>query len=632
MARRGVVRVTPVAAPVRPAPPPTTTAPRSSAPAWLPSTRPVGNSSDLERILALPRRPAFDEHRDSRAQVDAYTTEFRRPGGKMTLRPSQAFCLDEARRVGGLVALLGVGTGKTLLGLTLPLALGVKRAVLLMPPQLKTQLLERNYPDLSEHWRLPNVVGAGLVYPDTDAVIYPIAYSELSSLTKADVLERIQPEAIIADEAHNLRRLESARTKRFLRYVLAASKAGSLKSLCLMSGTLAQDSIEDLRFVCYALGKYAPVPWDVGTLRAWADALDPVDRPSPPGELVRLCAPGESPRSGFRRRLVETPGVVATTTSPLAVKLVYRERPLETPKTVRDVLAEMHRTWTTPWGEEIEDALTFSRYARQIAAGLLYRRTWPRNEPLAVRQEWLEARAEWFREVRAYLTRPAAVTGRSVLDSPKALELAATDGRRPSRNFDRWSAVRNEAEPDQVAVWVDDFLVRDAIAWGREHRGVIWYEHDALGRRIAAEGGYALIDGGASGEAVLGALDAARRAGREHPTVVASRPARGTGTDGLQYHFWEQLITTTSSNGARTEQLLGRLHRLGTEARTITTWVYRHTPEMAAALDNARREAAFLLETTGNEQKLCVAEFEFESNVEKRTTKRAARSRKASGS
>jgi hypothetical protein len=575
-----------------------------SRPAWLPSNSPVGTSSDLDRILGLPRRPAYDESSDYSALVARLTAEFRRPAGTMTLLPTQAFSIAEARSVGGLVGLIRVGGGKTLLGLLLPVALGVKRAVLLLPSQLKAQLLNRSFPELGKHWRIANVRGADVAYPDTDALIYPVSYSELSSLKQADVLEKYDPELIICDEAHHLRRLESARTRRFDRYVIAASRAGKLKHVIEMSGSMMSNSLRDLRFIRYALGRYAPIPWDEGTLNQWADALDPIDRPCPPGALVKLKSrPEESVRAAFRRRFVETPGVVATTESPLPIRLVIKERPLTLPKSVTDVLAQMRKTWVTPWGEEITDALTFSRYGRQIACGLLYRRIWPRNEPVSVREEWLEARAEWHREVRSYL----ATKAKEGMDSPLALANAARDGRRPSRNYERWVEVRDLAEPDVEPHWVDDFAVRDAVEWGRQHRGVIWYDHDAFGREVAALGGYPLIDGGQSGEAVLSGLSKFTQGSA--PTVVASRHARGTGTDGLQHHYAEQLVTTPSSSGDKWEQLLGRLRRLGQDAPTVTTWVYLHTPECRTAFESARRDAEFLEETTGNQQMLTSATY-----------------------
>ena len=58
--------------------------------------------------------------------------------------------------VGGLLGPIGVGDGKTMLDLLAALAMGSKRAVLLIPPALKTQLLTVDWDYYGQHWRLPN--------------------------------------------------------------------------------------------------------------------------------------------------------------------------------------------------------------------------------------------------------------------------------------------------------------------------------------------------------------------------------------------------------------------------------------------------------------------------------------------
>jgi hypothetical protein len=570
-------------------------------PVWLSKPAEVGSSTDLDRVCALPRRPAYTDDGDYGALAAALTAEFRSETGYMALRANQAVVLDEARRVGGVVGLLGVGSGKTLISLLLPIALGAERAALLLPSQLKAQLLQRSYPEMLEHWRLPTLHGAS-AKGTAPGVIYPVTYEELSRAKTARVLEELDPDVVVADEAHHLRRAVSVRTGRFLKFVVAACGRGSLRSICLLSGTLVRDSINDLAFVRWALGKYAPIPWDAGTLAAWAAALDPVPYPAPPGALLRLCDPNEPPRSGFRRRFTETPGVVATTASPLPTRLVLESRSVKVPGSVLGALASLRDTWTTPWGEEFDDVLDFSRYADQIALGFAYRRTWPRGEPENIRREWLEARSAWNSEIRSVLDRSRGTAGRA--DSPGLLEQAAREGRWASRTYARWAAVRDLAKPSQEPVWVDGGLVQDAVAWGRGRKGLIWTEYDAFGRAVAKAGGWPYVAGGAKGDRALSDLLASKGA----TTAVLSIPARGVGTDGLQRHYTEQLVTTPPAGGAQWEQLLGRLVRLGQDAPVVCTGVYLHTPEYRRSFSDARRDAAFLAETTHNHQKLCSAD------------------------
>jgi hypothetical protein len=569
----------------------------SSKPIWVPSSTPVGDSADLRRVIALPRRPPFDEKHDHSALVDRLSSEFRRPGSQAELFPVQAFCIDEMRRVSGLVGLLAPSAGKTLLAQLLVTALGVRTAVLLLPPKLKAQLLLRSYPALVKDWRVPQLRGVSRVDTGVEAVLHPVAYSELSDPEFADVLDWIQPELIVADEAHNLRRVLSARTGRFIDHVVTSSKAGTLKHVALLSGSMAQESIKDLRFVIYALGKYAPIAISEGVLQAWADALDPLENPSPPGRLMDLAEPGESARSAFRRRLVETPGVVATTQSPIATRLEIHARRPVVPPAVEAALAKLYETWTTPWDEEITDHLMFSRVARQVASGFVYRVTWPRGEAPELRNEWLTAKNEWHREVRNFLAGPR-VKG---LDSLGLLEDAAVARTRPSKRYDRWDAVRPLAEPAQETIWIDDFVVRDALEWTREHRGLIWYAYRAFEAKLA-EAGLPVMSGGAASERVIPTLDGSQ-------SVAISWDSHREGTDGLQLYFADQLFTFASGSAARLDQALARLHRVRQPSRVVKAWIPQHTPETIKAFEHARKRAEVLEETFGNVQKLNIAHY-----------------------
>ena len=90
---------------------------------------PVGDSEELQRVLALPRR-ARPTPEQSRRIVEVMTRRFAiennncrcaelRPAVEdpciKTLRPIQAWALLEMMHVGGMVGPIGVGHGKTLM-------------------------------------------------------------------------------------------------------------------------------------------------------------------------------------------------------------------------------------------------------------------------------------------------------------------------------------------------------------------------------------------------------------------------------------------------------------------------------------------------------------------------------------
>lgn len=508
----------------------------------------------------------------------------------MNLRPIQALALDESSTVGGLLGPIGVGEGKTLITLLLPMELNVRTAVLLVPAQLKKQLLEVDYPRYAQHFVLPNLAD-GAWDPAVKPVLYVISYNELSSPKKYDLLNKLKPDLIICDEAHALKHTSAARTKRFLRYF----KANPGTKLCALSGTITAKSIRDFAHLSkLALGDGTPTPLAWPVLEEWANALDPIENRSPPGELVRLCKPGEEARDGFRRRLVETRGVVVSPPETLGVSLVIRERSVSLPTIVSDHLEVLRDTWCTPGGEEITDALSFSRFARQLASGFYYRWIWPRGEPKHIREEWVDARRDWHREIRWYLSSKASVG----MDSPNLLALAASSGRWQADSWGRWDAIRGKARPETEAVWMDDYLVRDALSWALTNIGIIWYEHDAEAKKFAELEPALPIFGPGNGAIIS---ESGTR------TILASRRAHGTGKN-LQM-FNKQLVLNPVSNGAIWEQLLGRMHRTGQQADEVTCDVYLHTLEMLNSLNGARKDAEYIEQIKGSRQRLCYANY-----------------------
>lgn len=575
-------------------PPPPEPAPR--APPALPPPRTanaggfaVRASPELDRILAIARRTASV----SAAETASLHEELCLPNGTRRLRPIQALALAEARRANGLFAPIGVGQGKSDIALLLPVVMRSKVAVLLVPANLREKVFQQDYPTLVTEYRVPRLANAKVQQVDSPCVLHVLSYNELSSANQHDVLERLQPDLVICDEAHALRHPSAARTRRFLNYFRSHRDT----RLCVLSGTMTSKSIKDYAHLAWlSLRENAPVPTKWSVLEEWAAALDSSPVPAPPGALVTLCEPGEKVREGFRRRVVDTPGVVATAENELGVGLVISERELRAPPVIREALKTMRETWTTPdEGEAFDDILTLHRYCRQLAAGFYYRWVWPANEPATVRRTWLDARSAWHREVANFLTYRA----KPGIDSPLLLAKACADGRVSSMNYARWVEVKDTARPEVEAVWLNEYLVDDAVAWGQENVGIVWYEHASLGAAISRKGGFPLF--GPNADGIL------KEKGKR--TIVASIRAHGTGKN-LQV-FDRNLVTTAPTSGTVWEQLLGRTHRPGQKADEVTVEVYRHTLEMRSAMNKALRDADYQQTTTGNRQKLLSATYTF---------------------
>lgn len=532
----------------------------------------VSRSPELERIIALPRRVL------NLSDVPDLTPLFRQPTGTWKLRPAQSAALFEMEAAQGGLIPMPVGGGKTLTSLLAPYALESKCAVYLVEPQLRDQLKRVDIPKYGAQFKLPL------------HVLHLVAYSELRSTKKADILTKLKPDLIIADEAHNLKNKGSVQTRRFLWYM----KLNPGCRFVALSGTMTSKSLRDYAHLSeLALRERSPLPRGMSghwsTLEEWADAIDVAPRnPMDPGQLIRLCAPGESVRSGFRRRLVETQGVVAGDDGELGVSLVIRKLDVKVPKAITEALDHLRATWEIG-GEELEDAVAFYRVARQLALGFYYKWAWPGG---VVDHEWLQARSEWHRAVRSFL-RYRAKPG---IDSPLLLARAIDQGVVEIPEFAAWNAVKDRPQPPTEAVWLDKTLIRDAVVeFAVKEPGIVWYEHTAVGDLLAS---WKMMVYGAGEQP--GLLNE-----KGDRTIACSIRAHSTGKN-LQM-FSRNLILSPPSSGKTWQQLLGRSHRPGQEADCVTADVLLHTPELEHAWMNALAGAEYIQETQGSRQKLMYA-------------------------
>lgn len=558
---------------------------------WI-DKQPVRESDELARIAALPRRSYTPA--DIESFVLKYTERYSRPNGTMTLRPNQALAIHELETYGVLFGAIPVGGGKTIISLLAPTVLGARTAVLLVPASLQSKLFDLEYPELVKHWRLPSLAGR-YVSPGSEGVLHVVTYNRLSSTKTVNLLETLRPDVVIGDEAHTLANA-SARTRKFKRFF----KAFPSSQFCPISGSFLAlaDITPPAGLAGLALGDGSPWPRDWVVLQEWAAAINPGPIRAPPGALTRALGarPGEDLVDAFRRRIEETPGVVACPSGfGCEASLNVYSRKVSVPSTVAKALQGLRDTWCTPSGYEIRDALEFSRIARQMAAGFYYKPIYPHNEPLEERKEHWEAKAEWHREVRDFLQSRA----RPGMDSPGQLEEAARGGVWKSETYERWAAIKGRVRPSKEAVWVDDFLVDDAVEWAREDVGVVWYEHRAVGIRIAEKGDLPRFGQGPDAASAI-----VRESGKR--SVVASRRAHFEGRN-LQM-FRRCAYTTPSSNPKVWTQSLGRFFRPGQTAEEVEAHVYLHTPETRAAFDAAVDRSKFVERLTPG-QLLTVATY-----------------------
>lgn len=544
---------------------------------------PVGRSPDFHRVSTLPMRPWNKYHADD--YIDVVTESLKTFRGTMRLRPVQAAALIEAQRARGLVGLIGVGQGKALISFLLPVVLDAKCTVLMVPPALVSQT-HREFERMKIHWKLPD-----------KSTFHVVAYTALQGKKDADILNRLKPDCIIFDEASALKNKATKRGR-----IISQFMSEFAPMCCILSGTLTTKSLKDYAHLCHwALRDGSPLPIHWPTLNEWCMALDsniPDYARKQGGVLWKFCETKEEPvREGFRRRLISTPGVSATDSSAIGTSLVYSKRELTMPKEVQDAIDVLNRDWKRPDGEEFSDVLTLAKSVREVGCGFWLKWMWPDDEPDF---EWLEARKNWNQAVRERLRHPAP--GRN---SPLECFNEAARGKWQTEAFAPWVEVKGRKPPPTEAQWISDFMVDDAIAWGKESPGIIWYNHVAMGERIASKGGFPLYGPGDKKCKAPARCDCvACRIGAEtgNRTIVVSVHAHSDGKN-LQA-FSRNLVTLPPSSGKLWEQMVARTHRPGQEADEVSVDVYLHTPTFEGAVRDAIGDAAYMHQTTGNPQKL----------------------------
>lgn len=621
----------------------------------------ISMSSELRRVLALPRRELeLDGTERAETIIDMQMELYARPevvgrrcrcveldpdrhreeGCISRLRLPQAQALREIAICGGALCPIGVGHGKTLVDLLGALAFqrydpNIRDIVLLVPPGLAVQL-EGDYVYYGQHFKMPQIVFHGIAYENkinkldprvplerTANSIHVVPYSRLSRPESTAWLEKVLvPQAIIADEAHKLRSAGRPKNKgatgsRIWRYMEDIAPTTKFVGL---SGSMTAKSISDYWHLAkWSLRGGSPLPTIDVIVDEWGTAINPSDNPAEPGQLMDLCAPGEHLYAGFKRRVAETIGVVTTATPSVDVELTLSERTAPPiPPTVKAHLKLLKDESIRPDGEELLTSLELAACAMQLSFGFYYRWIYPRcefprDEQLVI--DWKAARKAYFREVRQKLKDPD-----TDMDSPRLVMNAAERyyGLRPKKaglptweckSFPAWNKLRGMVYNESEAICFDDFIVQDTVAWARAHRGVVWYEHDAIGEwlaEVSAKTGEALPKYGGgklAKEMMLGNQKKGTRGEDGSRSIICSVKAHGTGTNGLQHRFKDCLVLHITPDPNLIEQTLGRLHRPG-QNHDVNAAFYRHTEIMREQLDDALASAGYVENTGFGAQKI----------------------------
>lgn len=602
--------------------------------------------SEMQRICSVPIvRPLSSEESaligQEETKADALAQGFR-------LTEGQVEALHAFRLYRGVFAPLPVGTGKTLISLkcaAIAAEWGVERSAIFVPPQVHTQLVQRDI-----QWVRTRTPLGVTFYPlggksrKQRAMLsqgrrkgcWIIPYSLLSAADAHEVLYGISPQLLVFDEAHNLRHRTAARTKRILTY------CENYKPMVVcLSGTMTSKSVQDYaHLIALTLGEYSPLPRDASSAYEWAALLDsepanqyanPVGRRANPGSLRPLVNwsnenfpdnPATFDKQGFRKayqhRLMSTPGVVSAQGESLGTSLLVENRPVplmsrgESGAQLQALMDKLELTWTSPNGDELEHAIVVAKCRYELSAGFYNSLYWPEETPenasiLFRSKEHHVLRQKYHKELRAWFSSRDHVEG---MDTPMlvASSMARHGAKQVTKElYEAWQAMHAADFPERLErlskpVRVCDYKIHAAVehmrsAFAADIPTIYWFYHHGIGEWLTEAAAAAGIDhiyapaGAAANRMLVQELEATK--GRP---LIASIKAHGTGKN-LQSKYIDQYYVQIPQNETMFEQAVGRTHRQGQEADvcTIYTNVSNKMDELCVAA--ILNDAAYVYES-----------------------------------
>lgn len=551
----------------------------------------VDFTPELMRVIALPRRQWSDEQ--SAQLALAMTASLRQPMGQMILKNVQAVALYELHHMRGLFGVMRVGSGKTLVSLLAPVVVGARRPLLFVPAKLRDKTKD-NMRQLSQHWRIP-------------VNIRIESYDMLSRANALTMLDEYRPDLIVCDEGQKIRNPQSARTRRIARFM--QSEAGQLCMFVWMTGTIAKRSIQDYaRMLRWCVGAHrAPVPQQANETEEWAEALDErasarfqLSERRKPGALLQLCGQEEqgldeltAARRAFKRRLLDSYGVVRATETPIDCTLTLSTIDLHMSEHTDGHIDKLRKDWELPDGQTFVDAIEMYRHIREMSLGFFYR--WNPLPP----DEWRAARKAWHQFCRSVISKSRTY------DSEGQIAEAIQAGAINCPEYWTWIQIKDTFTPNTESVWFDYSVIEYAAKWSKAP-GIVWCEHTHLGQRLADITGLPYYQ-----------QEGKDRFGISIPEFPDSRCGKGCIIASLQSNYegrnlqgWNRnLVISPPPNGMWWEQLLGRTHREGQQHDEVTYDVITTCIEHYGAIEQAKRDAYFARDNQGEDQKILLADI-----------------------
>lgn len=525
---------------------------------------------DLFRISQIPFYQISD--------VDL-TEYFLKTNGVGHLRSVQSKSLLQAWAAGGLLGAIGVGSGKTLLWALLPHLFGAQKPLVLIPASLRIQVEEM----LREYQRDWKICRFPLI----------MSYSRLSMLDGEKHLNTYCPDLIIADEAHYLRDLDSARTQRISRFLQKYSKT----RFVALSGTITKRSIYDYAHLAeWALRGNNPLPRDKFVLAALSRIIDPEETPlDTDWALIKQLYPYdrvEAVREAYRKRLYSTLGIVISGNDGDCDSsiLITCDHAVTLSTDIHSLIEVSNIKECDKEGLFFASDIEKWRYQFQLSLGWYYK-------SCQFNREWLEIRNNWYRECRAEIKR----SGRAGYDTPALIEQSIQMGNSVipyslKIAWEKWITIKDTAKaPVIIPQWLDRTSIKYLIDQYGEESTIFWYHHTAVANFLREIRGIDVVSPG--GKPPLH--------GKGMTALSISSHMQGWN---LQ-NYRKSVVLEPPANGQAWEQIIGRTHRRGQQADTVEIVIPQHTQVFRNALQKAKRDAKYIQQTEGLKHKFSISDW-----------------------
>lgn len=520
---------------------------------------------------------------------------------------------------GMLFGNIGVGWGKTYIGLLARAVTRSKRCLLFVPSDLVTQLTQDDIPKLEKElgiyldWcTLDGVPMADRAKMMDKHSLTIIPYSLLSTQDTYDILEASFADLIIFDEAHYLKDIKSARTRRLIAYWHKNLEI----NLVFLSGTMSKKSLLDYHhMITRGLHKFSPLPYswhDISIIQE-ATAFDndakyttcfPLCEINPALNLGGGMVETQKAKEFIKVLLKSSPCVILTGDQSVDCSMhVDMIDNVSLPKSLIETIEQVDTSWLSPNGDLIEDAILKYGVCSQLSDGFWYRLFWKSGTP-----QWAIDLFALKREVESAIRSFILKKHRDKLDTPLLVYQALSRKDERCREFqsiyDNYIAFKakneGEYERDRETIWVDKSKENIAVDWAKKRKkGIIWYHWDATGHslfeRLKKEG----ID-------VIHCFADCEFETLKKECIQLMSFSHLKGRN-LQ-HQYENLFYNCPTNAAMLEQGMGRTHRQGQLEDCINYWFVLATKQDKEMFQNVMLQAKYLKDTL-NDQKILIADF-----------------------